>query len=46
MWVLMHGDLVLADRGFDISEELALHGATLATTIPEGGGRVKESFQN
>jgi len=27
---LMHGDLVLADRGFDISEELALHGATLS----------------
>ena len=27
---LMHGDLVLADRGFDISNELALRGATLA----------------
>lgn len=27
---LMHGDLVLADRGFDISDELALRGATLA----------------
>ena len=26
----MHGDLVLADRGFDISDELALCGATLA----------------
>ena len=26
----MHGDLVLADRGFEISEELALRGATLA----------------
>jgi len=26
----MHGGLVLADRGFDISEELALHGVTLA----------------
>ena len=27
---LMHCDLVLADHGFDISEELALHEATLA----------------
>ena len=27
---LMHGDLVLEDRDFDISEELALHGAILA----------------
>ena len=27
---LMHGDLVLADRGFDITETLACHGATLA----------------
>ena len=27
---LMHGDLVLADRGFDIAEALACHGATLA----------------
>ena len=26
----MHGDLVLADCGFDISDELAFHGATLA----------------
>ena len=25
----MHGDLVLADRGFDLSNELALYGATL-----------------
>jgi len=27
---LMHGDLVLADRGFDITEALACYGATLA----------------
>ena len=27
---LMHGDLVLADRGFDIAEALACYGATLA----------------
>ncbi|XP_065892096.1 uncharacterized protein [Dysidea avara] len=27
---LMHGDLVLADRGFDITEPLALRGASLA----------------
>lgn len=26
----MHGDLVLADRGFDIAEALACYGATLA----------------
>ena len=26
----MHGDLVLADRGFDIVEDLALRGMTLA----------------
>ena len=26
----MHSDLVLADRDFDISEELALHGTSLA----------------
>jgi len=25
----MHGDLVLADQGFDIAEPLALHGASL-----------------
>jgi len=25
----MHGDLVLVDRGFDIAEALACHGATL-----------------
>ena len=24
-----HGDVVLADRGFDISDDLAVHGATL-----------------
>ena len=27
---LIHGDVVLADRGFDISEDLALRGVTLA----------------
>ena len=27
---LLPGDLVLADRGFDITDELALHGASLA----------------
>ena len=27
---LHHGDLVLADRGFDIADDLALHGASLA----------------
>jgi len=27
---LIHGDLVLADRGFDITEPLALRGASLA----------------
>ena len=27
---LVHGDLVLADQGFDISDELALVGAFLA----------------
>ena len=27
---LMHGDLILADRGFDITEDLALQGSTLA----------------
>ena len=27
---LIYGDLVLADRGFDISDELALIGASLA----------------
>ena len=27
---LKYGDLVLADRGFDIAEDLALHGAALA----------------
>ena len=27
---LMHGDLVLADKGFDIAEALTCHGATLA----------------
>ena len=26
----MHGDLVLADRGFDIADALACYGATLA----------------
>lgn len=26
----MHGDLVLADQGFDITEFLAIHGASLA----------------
>ena len=26
----MHGDLILADRRFDITEDLALHGSTLA----------------
>ena len=26
---LQHGDLVLADRGFDIADDLALHGASL-----------------
>ena len=27
---LLHGDLVLADRGFDIADDLALVGASLA----------------
>lgn len=27
---LIHGDLILADRGFDITEDLALQGSTLA----------------
>lgn len=27
---LIHGDLILADRGFDITEDLALRGSTLA----------------
>ena len=27
---LFCGDMVLADRGFDISDDLAVHGATLA----------------
>lgn len=35
LWIsqsfLEHGDTVLADRGFNISKELAIHGATLAT---------------
>ena len=35
MWILRlisHGDLVLADRGFDIAEDFELRGASL--TIP------------
>ena len=27
---LMHGDIVLADRGFDIADDLSLVGASLA----------------
>ena len=27
---LLHGDMVMADRGFEVSDDLAVHGATLA----------------
>ena len=37
MWISesvgVYGDTVLADRGFNISEDLALFGATLASPI-------------
>lgn len=40
---LIHGDLVLADRGFDIADDLALFGATLALIPPFTKGKTQLS---